>query len=535
MNRDRLLEQVVHHYRVGALDEARRACEQILRVHSKDCDALNMMAAIAADERKTDEGMRWARLAMAADPSNPGPHYSMGRLCQGEGRLAEAEAHYRRSLGLKPDQPNAHNNLGSVLHMQGKLDLAVASYRRALELDPTLPQANQNLAAITRELPAAERAVAGFLSQLRENPKDAQAHTNLGNVYRELGRHREAIASFGNALACDPELAEAHFSRAEELLLCGEFLEGWKEYEWRWKVKGLRMPPRDIARPFWDGEDLGSGTLLLHPEQGLGDTFQFARYAPMAAARCGRIVLECVPSLVGLLRALPGISQVVAAGEPLPPFEAHLSLMSLPRVFQTTLRDIPWRGTYIHAEASRAERWRDTLRADSRFRVGLVWAGRPEHWNDRNRSIALSTLAPLAMVQGATFYSVQKGGAASQARTPPAGMKLVDLTAGIADFADTAALLGQLDLLISVDTSVAHLAGAMGVATWLLLPHAPDWRWLLEREDSPWYPSMRLFRQRADGDWPKVIERVAGALAQRVQQSHHTQSAPAAQDSRAGQ
>ena len=508
----------MHHYRVGALHEARSACEQILRVQAKDVDALNMMAAIAADERKTDEGMGWARLAVAADPTEPGPHYTMGRLCQGEGLLAEAEAHYRRSLALKADQPKAHNNLGCVLHMQGKFDLAIASYRRALELDPALPQANQNLAAITRDLPAAERAVAGFLRQLRENPKDAQAHVNLGSVYGELGRHRESIACFANALACDPWLAEAHYSRASELLLCGEFVEGWKEYEWRWKVKGLCAPPRDFAQPLWDGEDLGSGTLFLHAEQGLGDTLQFARYSAMAAARCGRLVLECAPSLVELLRPLPGISQVVAAGEPLPLFDAHLPLLSLPRVFGTTLRDIPWRGPYVHAEASRAERWRGTLRADARFRVGLVWAGRPEQWNDRNRSMALSLLAPLAMVQGATFYSLQKGEAASQAGTPPAGMRLVDLTAGIADFADTAALLGQLDLLISVCTSVAHLGGAMGVPTWVMLAHSPDWRWLLEREDSPWYPSMRLFRQKTAGDWPGVIERVAVALAQRMQE-----------------
>src|SRR6266849_563671 len=319
MNRDRLLEQVVHHYRVGALDEARRACEQFLRVHSKDCDALNMMAAIAADERKTDEGMRWARLAVAADPSNPGPHYSMGRLCQGEGRLAEAEAHYRRSLGLKPDQPNAHNNLGSVLHMQGKLDLAVASYRRALELDPALPQANQNLAAITRELPAAERAVEGFLRLLRENPKDAEAHTNLGNVYRELGRHREAIASFANAVACDPELAEAHFARSFELLLCGDYREGWEEFEWRWKVKALNAPMRGFHQPLWDGGDLPGRTVLLHAEQGFGDTLQFVRYAPLVARRCGSVLLECQRELVRLLANTAGLSGVYAAGEPLPP------------------------------------------------------------------------------------------------------------------------------------------------------------------------------------------------------------------------
>ena len=285
MNHDRLLERVMHHYRIGALDVARSACEEILRVHAEDIGALNMMAAIAADERKTDEGMRWARLAMAVDPTGPAPHYTMGRLRQGEGRLAEAEAHYRRSLELQPDQPKALNNLGAVLHMQGRLDLAVASYRRALELDPELAQANQNLASITRELPAAEKAVAGFLRQLRDNPKDAEAHANLGNVYRELGRHREAIASFADALACDPEFAEAHFARSFELLLCSEYTEGWKEFEWRWKVKALNSPMRHVLQPLWDGRDLPGGTVLLHSEQGFGDTLQFVRYAPLVAPR----------------------------------------------------------------------------------------------------------------------------------------------------------------------------------------------------------------------------------------------------------
>lgn len=507
----------MHHYQVGALDEARSACEQILRVHANDVDALKMMAAIAADERKTDEGMGWARLAMAADPTEPGPHFTMGRLCQGEGRLAEAEAHYRRSLALKPDQPKVLNNLGSVLHMQGKLDLAVASYRRALELDPALPQANQNLAAITRELPAAERAVEGFLRLLRENPKDAEAHTNLGNVYRELGRHREAIASFANAVACDPELAEAHFARSFELLLCGDYREGWEEFEWRWKVKALNAPMRGFRQPLWDGGDLPGRTVLLHAEQGFGDTLQFVRYAPLVARRCGSVLLECQPELVRLLANTAGLSGVYAAGEPLPPFDAHLPMMSLPRVFGTTLESIPWDKPYIQGTAAGAEPWR-SLVASRGANIGLRWAGRPQQGDDRKRSITLGMLAPLKHAPGASFYSLQKDDAAAQAASPPDGMRLVDLGKHLGDFTDTAAVIRQLDLVITVDTSVAHLAGAMGVPTWVLVSFAADWRYHLEREDNPWYPSMRLFRQKADGDWPGVIERVAAALARRMQE-----------------
>ncbi|MGH8673447.1 MAG: tetratricopeptide repeat protein [Burkholderiales bacterium] len=517
MNRDRLLERVMHDYRIGALDEARSACEEILRVHAEDVGALNMMAAIAADERKTDEGMRWARLAMAVDPTAPAPHYSMGRLCQGAGRLAEAEAHYRRSLELQPDQPKALNNLGAVLHMQGRLDLAVASYRRALELDPELAQANQNLASITRELPAAEKAVAGFLRQLRDNPKDAEAHANLGNVYRELGRHREAIASFADALACDPEFAEAHFARSFELLLCGEYTEGWKEFEWRWKVKALNSPMRHVLQPLWDGRDLPGGTVLLHSEQGFGDTLQFVRYAPLVAQRCGRVMLECQPELVRLLARTAGLRGVYAAGERLPSFDAHLPLMSLPRVFNTRIESIPWDGPYIQADTARAAPWRSFL-ASSGTKIGLNWAGRPQQWDDRKRSVTLAMLAPLMRAPDANFYSLQKGEAAAQATSAPQGMRLADLGKYIGDFADTAAIVRELDLVITVDTSVAHLAAAMGVPTWVLVSYAPDWRYHLEREDNPWYPSMRLFRQKTDGDWPAVIERLAAALAERTRE-----------------
>jgi hypothetical protein len=442
--------------------------------------------------------------------------YQQGLRHQDEGRLAEAEASYRSSLALDPRQPKAHNNLGAVLHMQGRLDEATASYRRALALDPALAQANQNLAAITRDPEAARGALEGYLRHLEANPQDAEAHNNLGNVYRELGRPREAIASFGQAIRLNPASAEAHFSRAEALLLCGEFAEGWREYEWRGKVKALGTPPREFAQPLWDGEQLAGKTLLLHAEQGLGDTIQFVRYARLAAERCRTVLLECQPQLAGLLRGAPGVAQVIAQGTPLPPFDAHLPLLSLPRVFGTTVQTVPWGEPYLRAEAEKRERWRREL-GPGRLHVGLAWAGRPQQWDDRKRSMSLASLAPLAPAPNTVFHSLQWGEAAAQADPP--GMKLVRYGDRIRDFADMAALVGALDLVISVDTSVAHLAGALGVPTWVLLAHAPDWRWLLEREDSPWYPATRLFRQRLDGDWQDVATRVAQALREAVRRS----------------
>ena len=508
MNRDRLLEEANEHYRRGALVEARAACGRILQADRAHAGALTLMAAIAADERNGDEGRRLAALAAAADPAAPGPHYVLGRLCQDEGRLAEAEAHYRRSLALKPDQPKAHNNLGAVLQIQGQLQAAVESYRRALELDPSLPQANQNLASILRDGAAAQSAIAGFLRLLDENPRDAQAHTDLGNVYRELGRHRDAIASFGRAVACDPQLAEAHFACAFELLTCGEYEEGWREYEWRWRVKALNAPTQTYREPAWNGERLPDGTILLHAEQGFGDTLQAVRYAPLVAERCKAVVLECQPQLKRLLAGTPGLSSVHAAGEPLPRFDAHLPLMSLPRVFGTQIETIPWTGPYLQPPADSARE----IRASSGPNIGLVWAGEPRQGDDRKRSVTLEMLAPLGETSGATFYSLQKGAGAAQAASPPAGMRLVDLAPRILDFADTAAFIAQLDLVVTVDTSVANLAGAMGAPTWVLLSSVPDWRYHLERDATPWYPTMRLFRQPADGDWAGAIARVAQAL-----------------------
>jgi len=510
-----LLQQADAAYERGELERARKLCEAAMRGAPGSFRAQCLMAAIAADAGQTEDGLRWARSAASGDPAAPAPHYLAGRLWQGAGRLAEAEESYRRAVELQPGHARAHNNLGCVLHMQGKLDAALAEYRKALDLDPSLPQANQNYASIVRDTGALQRAAQSYLRQTQANPRDAMALTDLGNTWRELGRHREALAAYDRALSIDPDLAEAHFSRSFVLLLLGDYAAGWKDYEWRWRIPAFNAPARRFSQAIWDGREIAHGSILLHAEQGLGDTLQFVRYAPLVARRCESVVLECQPELQELMRGVQGIGSLVAAGEPLPPFAAHAPLLSLPQIFGTTLQNLPWEGPYVHADAERTAQWRDAMAADaSRFDVGLVWAGRPQQWDDRKRSISLDMLAPLVKAGGATFYSLQKGAAAAQAATPPAGMRLVDLTERIRDFSDTAALVQLLDLVITIDTSVAHLAGAMGVPTWVLVAHAPDWRYHLGRDDQPWYPTMRLFRQERDGDWSGAIAAVAAELAQ---------------------
>jgi tetratricopeptide (TPR) repeat protein len=513
-----LLPQAEAAYAQGDQDRARRLSLRLLRHSPHDARALALMAAIAADAGQTEEGLQWARRAQAADPGAASPHYVMGRLWQEAGRLADAEESYRIAIGLRPDHARAHNNLGCVLHMQGKLQDALVAYRRALDLDPGLPQANQNYAAIVRDAGALERAAAAYLRYTAVHPEDAMAFNDLGNAYRELGRHQDALAAYERALALAPGLAQAHFSRAFVLLLLGDYRAGWRDYEWRWRINAFNGPVRRFSQPLWDGSRIEQGTLLLHAEQGLGDTLQFVRYASLAAERCASVILECQPELVTLLRDTAGLGRVLAKGETLPPFVAHAPLMSLPALFGTTLDDIPWRGPYVHAEPERAAAWRGAV-AEPGLKVGLVWAGRPQQWDDRKRSISLDLLAPLARVPRTVFYSLQVGEAAAQAARPPQAMRLVDLAARIKDFSDTAAIVAGLDLVITIDTSVAHLAGAMGVPVWVLVAHAPDWRYHLARSDNPWYPTMRLFRQERDGDWSGAIERVAGALGQSAARS----------------
>jgi len=297
------------------------------------------------------------------------------------------------------------------------------------------------------------------------------------------------------------------------LLLQGDFKRGWQEHEWRWKCRDYPSPQRNFAQPLWDGSALERRTLLLHTEQGLGDAIQFIRYLPLVAQRGGKIIIECQAELRRLFQTMLEKCPIVVRGDPLPAFDLHCPLLSLPLIFGTTLENIPQTVPYLHADAQDVKKWRERLDEHSpHLKMGLVWAGSPTNKNDRSRSIKLQSLAPLGQVPGVRLLSLQKGAAAAEAKTPPMGMELVDYTQELTDFADTAALIANLDLLISVDTAVVHLAGAMGKLVWTLLPFSPDWRWLLERENSPWYPTMRLFRQQVIGDWDNVITRVASAL-----------------------
>ncbi len=362
-----------------------------------------------------------------------------------------------------------------------------------------------------RDLGQSDEALAIFRQLTSLYPERADYFYNMGVTLEDLARPVEALTAHQQALALKPDYPEAHMSSGMTHLLLGNFETGWKEYEWRTKCPHVIIR-RNFAQPQWHGETLEGKTILLHAEQGLGDTLQFIRYATLLAKRGGKVIVEIWPELAGIIKSVEGIDQIIIQGDPPPSFDFHCPMMSLPLIFGTTLETIPAK-PYLSAPPDRIAAWRERLgNPNGHRRVGLAWAGRPEQRDDRRRSMRLDQFAPLANAKSARFFSLQKGSAADQAASPPPGMNLIDWTPDLHNFVETAALLANLDLVICVCTAVAHLAGAMGKPVWVLLSYQSDWRWMLNRTDSPWYPTARLFRQKTMGDWTGVIAEIAGAL-----------------------
>lgn len=495
---------------------------------------------------RLEESLAAYDAAIALRPGFPDAQNNRGMVLQRLGRLEDALAAFRRTLAIQPDYADAHYNLGNVLHELGRSSEAIESYHRALALRPKFPDAQMNRGNALRKLGRLDESIAAFKSALSQRPDSADTHTNLGIALQEKGEFNEAIAEHQRAIALRPQFPEAFtnlgsvlrekgdfdeairaFQRALEArpgypearwnlgllrLLKGELAEGWELYETRWELR-QGFPAIRLMEPLWDGSELAGRRIVLHSEQGFGDTIQFARYAPMVASRGGRVTIVCQPPLERLLRTVDGVETVISDPAAIPQFDLRCPLMSLPRVFGTRLESIPAAIPYLSAEAALVRGWTERFAAEPRgLKVGLVWAGSRTSTNDRTRSIAPTELLPLGGIPGIRFYSLQKPDPARPALTTPPPFEVVDWTRQLHDFADTAALIRHLDLVISVDTAVAHLSGALGRPVWVLLPFAPDWRWLLNRTDSPWYPTARLFRQPGPRDWQTPIRRMAEEL-----------------------
>ena len=437
-----------------------------------------------------------------------------GQSLQGRGQLAGAAECYEEALALDPSQGPAHNNLGNVYLALGRVNDAAASFRSAIAADAALAEAHLNLGIVLHHAGELAEAATRYRAALRLKPALAEASLNLGHLLEEEGDIAAATDSYRAAIAARPELAEAHFNLALRLLQTGDFRRGWEEYEWRFRLPELAPFWPYADRPRWDGADLRGKTILLYAEQGFGDALQFVRYVPLVAARGGKVVLSCSPKLMALFATVAGVAAVHNAETPAPEFDLCCSLLSLPRIFGTTLETIPAATPYLHPPAGAAERWRARLAADgAALKVGLFWSTESKNRMTPLRSLELGMLAPLAGSPGVRFYSLQRGAAAAQSR--PRGMTLVDLSPELADFADDAGLLAHLDLVVTINTATAHLAGALGRPVWTLVHYPPDWRWLEGRLDSPWYPTMRLFQRGRTEPWETVIERVAEALRDR--------------------
>jgi Flp pilus assembly protein TadD len=458
-----------------------------------------------------------AKAGRPADPTAAAAEQFAAALAhQQAGRVEAAIAAYRRLLALRPDLPEAQFNLGVALARLGRFEEAAGQFRRAIALRPDYMAAHNNLGTALRELGRPEEAEAAFRAVVRLAPALPQAHFNLGNAMKALGRADAAETCYRSALALKPDYHDATFNLATLLLAQGDMAPGWEAFEARWHTAALRADRRDFAVPLWRGEAGDGGTLLIHAEQGFGDTLQFCRYAPLAAARGWRVVLEVQPPLVRLLAGLPGVAQIVGRGEALPPFDRQCPMLSLPLAMGTTLQTVPAATSYLHADPARTAVLAARLAASAPdgLRVGVVWAGSPrtdlpprDAAHARRRSLDPALLAPLFDIPGLRFVSLQKAGPLA-----PPEMPMIDVMAEMEDFADTAALIAALDLVISVDTSVAHLAGALGRPVWVMTRRDHCWRWLEGRTDSPWYPALRIYRQSVQDDWTGVVAAVAADL-----------------------
>lgn len=448
-------------------------------------------------------------------PNHAGVLFNLGNALRQAGRPVDAVPMFVLCLQAAPGFGAAYVNLADTLRRLTLLTQAQEMAELGVRHMPHEPEAIMCLANVLHEKADYAAATTLYRQALIRAPGHAGLLSSLGNTLRAMGRLPEALTLHAKAVAAEPDTADFHLNRGLALLTAGDFAAGWDEYEWRWRQ--ANNPPRDFG-PVWQGEDITGRTILLHAEQGLGDTLQFVRYVPLVAERGAHVILEVQPPLVRLLQRMPGRAHVVARGDALPPFDTHCPLLSLPRAFATRLDTIPSRLPYLHADPVAATAWSARLPAGDGLPVGLVWAGSPHpedagaHLIDQRRSIKLRALAPLFAIDGVRWISLQK----DPADPPPAGLTLFDPMPEVTDFADTAAVAVNLDLVIAVDTAVAHLAGGLGRPVWLLSRYDGCWRWLNGRTDTPWHPRMRIYQQERPHDWSSVVARIASDLKQRL-------------------
>lgn len=493
-------------------EEAVTAYDALLTLHPADPQALNNRAVSLLALGRASEALASCVAALLLQPGYAGALHNRGNALAQLDRPEEALASIGAALAQQPEHAAAWSSCGRLLQGAGRHEEALAAFEAALRLRPGDPVSLCDHGGALQALGRPGDALASLDAAIAAAPSSLEAWVNRGNALVALGRHTQALASYARARALRPDDAEVLWNEALARLALGDYQGGWPLYEARWRVPALNLAPRAADQPQWRGhEDVTGRAVLLHAEQGFGDAIQFVRYARDVAARGARVIVASAAALQPLFAGAEGVAQAVVPGkEPLPAFDFHAPLMSLPLAFGTTIATIP-PAPYITAEPRKVRRWQTRLDGTG-LRVGLVWSGNPDFPAARRKACPPQALARLAATAGCQFVSLQLG--VARTGLPAVGQGVLDAADELADFGDTAVLVSALDLVISIDTAVAHLAGALGKPVWILLPFAADWRWLVGRDDSPWYPSARLYRQPSPGDWPAVLDRVERDLQQ---------------------
>ena len=494
----KMFEAAISNVRKGEVEKAAGICHDILKECPSHSNAWHLLGTLAYEKKRYRDAAFLVQKASSITPKNAVFQHDLGIVLEACGKLDQARNAFFRAILLRPAYAEAYYRLGNLFKVQDRLEEAEEKFRKAVHLKPDF----------------------------------AIAYFNLGNVLKKMGNYEGAVENFEKALALSPDYVDCHWNLSLTSLAMGNFFRGWEEYEWRLKrPKPKQFYPHACDLPRWDGTTLNGRRIFIHDEQGMGDTIQFIRYIPLVKALGGTVVFETVKPLYGLLKGFGGIDELLdrkTAGAGSEGCDLFSPLMSLPGVFGTDLKNIPTMVPYIAADVKKSDYWENKL--DGTYpKVGLVWAGNPDHPNNHNRSCPLERFFPLSKIGQIRLYGLQKGMASGQIGNLPRGFEVTDLGKKILDFTDTAAIIDNLDLVVSVDTSVAHLAGAMGKPVWVLIPkRLPDWRWLLDRDDSPWYPSMRLYRQKMHGDWETVIQKMSEDLSDMSKKQpngsiHHTE------------
>lgn len=513
-----------HSNRGNALRELKRlpdalaACDRAIGIDTHLADAWHNRGLVLADLSHWHDALSAYDRAIALQPGKADAWYNRGMALRHLDRMDEALVSHDKAIELDPRHVQAWFQRGNLLHHFKRDDESIVAYDQALAIDPGFGNAHCNRGNALRALDRAEEALASYAHAIEIEPDKPIAWMNRGLVLRDQMRLDESMQCYEHALQLRPSYPHARLHKALLTLMRGDLEQGWPLYEARWQAESSTLQRREYPQPQWDGEQALRGkTLLLYSEQGMGDTIQFCRYASLAARRGAKVILEVPRSLVSVIERLDGASQVIAKGEPTPKFDLHCPLLSLPLAFGTTLDTIPAPMAYLRAARERVASWRVRLGHSQRLRIGLTWSGNPDHRDDRTRSIPLSTLLA-ALPRELEYLSLQRDIRDSDRGALEAGTHSLRFVGDeLTDFDDTAALCMLCDLIISVDTSSAHLAAALGRETWMLLPQVPDWRWLLDRADSPWYPTMTLFRQPNRGDWNAPLKAIRKALDHRAQ------------------